>query len=92
MGRDSCNEYITGINRGLCQQGGRLHEDSDADPCIYVTVLGEKGGVLKCACLYSAFARQQCLYFFPLPQGQGTLRPTPWRCRGTNGSSNPVSW
>ena len=44
-----------GINRGLCRQGGRLHENSDADPCIYGTVLGEKGGTLKYACLYPAF-------------------------------------
>src|SRR6516225_4746910 len=22
-----------------------------------------------------SFSRQQCLYFFPLPQGQGSLRP-----------------
>ena len=39
-----------------------------------------------------AFTRQQSLYFLPLPQGQGALRPTPWRRRGTNGSSDSVSW
>ena len=25
--------------------------------------------------IYEAFARQQCLYFFPLPQGHGSFRP-----------------
>jgi hypothetical protein len=39
-----------------------------------------------------AFARQQCLYFLPLPQGQSALRPIPWRRRGIMWSSDPVSW
>jgi len=39
-----------------------------------------------------AFARQQSLYFLPLPQGQGALRPIPWRRRGIMWSSDPVSW
>ena len=39
-----------------------------------------------------ALARQQCLYFLPLPQGQSALRPIPWRRRGTKWSSDPVSW
>ena len=37
---------------------------------------------------------QQCLYFFPLPQGQRSLRPTFWpegtRVREGNGSSRPL--
>lgn len=40
----------------------------------------------------SAFFRQQCLYFLPLPQGQGALRTIPLRCRGIAGRSAPVSW
>lgn len=36
-------------------------------------------------------ARQQCLYFLPLPQGQGSLRPIPWRREGINGRSELVS-
>jgi ORF6N domain len=39
-----------------------------------------------------ALARQQCLYFLPLPQGQSALRPIPWRRRGIMWSSDPVSW
>lgn len=42
--------------------------------------------------LFAFPAKQQCLYFLPLPQGQGELRPIPWRRWGTKGSSDPVSW
>ena len=42
--------------------------------------------------LFAFPAKQQCLYFLPLPQGQGALRLIPWRLRGIKGSSDSVSW
>jgi hypothetical protein len=42
--------------------------------------------------LFAFPAKQQCLYFLPLPQGQGALPSIPWPRRGTKGSSDSVSW
>jgi hypothetical protein len=47
---------------------------------------------LPCYPLFTFPAKQQSLYFLPLPQGQGALPSIPWPRRGTKGSSDSVSW
>jgi hypothetical protein len=78
----------------LCHSSRRSlrasHQISLRAPAIsHPHSISNKSGVLHHE---PALARQQCLYFFPLPQGQGALRPRPPAGRGARLSSARGSW
>src|SRR5215813_9607562 len=61
----------------MCGSGGGLGCSSRLGVAGFVlgAVIGADGGAASLRLASSSLARQHFLYFFPLPQGQGSLRP-----------------